>query len=116
MIFVGPIHGWLVPAILKGWIDRVLSHGFAYELDENGEVRGLLDHKKALFIVTSSFPEEVFRSTGAEEAFRKIYLELTLGFMGIEDTDLIALYGVQAVGDEGRARYLDQVYKLGCEL
>ena len=116
MMFVGPVHGWSIPAILKGWIDRVLSHGFAYELNENGEVKGLLNHKKALFIITLSFPEQVFKGSGAEDALKKIYLDLTLELMGVKDTELIALYAVQAVGEEGRKKYLEQVYRLAYEL
>jgi NAD(P)H dehydrogenase (quinone) len=115
MVFVGPIHGWSVPAILKGWIDRVLSHGFAYRLDETGNVEGLLDHEKALFVVTMGFPKEVFRGTGAEDAFKKIYLDLTLKFMGVKSAELVSLYAVDAVGQEGREDYLRQVYQLGRE-
>jgi NAD(P)H dehydrogenase (quinone) len=113
MVFIGPIHGWSVPAMLKGWIDRVLSHGFAYRLDETGNVEGLLHHEKALFVVTMGFPEQVFRGTGAEDAFKKVYLDLTLEFMGVKSAELVPLYAVDAVGQEGREDYLRQVYQLG---
>jgi NAD(P)H dehydrogenase (quinone) len=113
MVFVGPIHGWSVPAILKGWIDRVLSHGFAYRLDETGNAEGLLHHQKALFVVTMGFPEQVFRGSGAEDAFKKIYLDLTLKLMGVENAELVSLYAVDAVDQEGRENYLSDVYRLG---
>jgi NAD(P)H dehydrogenase (quinone) len=115
MVFIGPIHGWSVPAMLKGWIDRVLSHDFAYRLDETGNVEGLLNHEKALFVVSMGFPEQVFRGTGAEDAFRKIYLDLTLKFMGVKSANLVSLYAVDAVGQEGREDYLRQIYRLGRE-
>ncbi len=74
-----------------------------------------MNHEKALFVVTMGFPEEVFRGTGAEDAFRRIYLDLTLKFMGVKSAELVSLYAVDAVGQEGREDYLRQVYRLGRE-
>jgi NAD(P)H dehydrogenase (quinone) len=50
------------PAILKGWVDRVLRSGVAYEFDEDddgsGVPQGLLEAKMALVFNTSNTPEE----------------------------------------------------------
>jgi NAD(P)H dehydrogenase (quinone) len=47
---------WLsMPAMMKGYIDRVFARGFAYE-SHNGVVRGLLDGKKAVLITISGAP------------------------------------------------------------
>lgn len=50
------------PAILKGWIDRVLRPGVAYEFDESdngsGIPKGLLKAKAALVFNTSNTPKE----------------------------------------------------------
>jgi NAD(P)H dehydrogenase (quinone) len=47
---------WLsMPAILKGFIDRVFARGFAYEA-ENGNVRGLLTGKHAVLVTCSGAP------------------------------------------------------------
>ncbi|HSO25556.1 MAG TPA: NAD(P)H-dependent oxidoreductase, partial [Methanobacteriaceae archaeon] len=50
------------PAILKGWTDRVLRSGVAYEFDDDddgsGVPRGLLKAKSALVFNTSNTPEE----------------------------------------------------------
>jgi putative NADPH-quinone reductase len=50
------------PAILKGWVDRVLRPGIAYEFDENdngaGVPKGLLKAKAAIIFNTSNTPEE----------------------------------------------------------
>jgi putative NADPH-quinone reductase len=48
---------WLsMPAMMKGYIDRVFARGFAYE-SHNGVVRGLLDGKKAVLITISGAPD-----------------------------------------------------------
>jgi NAD(P)H dehydrogenase (quinone) len=44
-----------MPAMMKGYIDRVFARGFAYE-SHNGIVRGLLDGKKAVLITISGAP------------------------------------------------------------
>ncbi|MGP0091916.1 MAG: NAD(P)H-dependent oxidoreductase [Xanthobacteraceae bacterium] len=47
---------WLsMPAIMKGYIDRVFARGFAYEA-RDGVVRGLLSEKKAVLITISGAP------------------------------------------------------------
>jgi len=46
------------PAILKGWLDRVLRVGVAYKFSESG-VEGLLKAKNALVFNTSNTPQEV---------------------------------------------------------
>lgn len=35
LVLVYPLYWWSFPAVLKGWIDRVFSHGWAYE-DKDG--------------------------------------------------------------------------------
>ena len=35
---VYPVYWWSMPAILKGWIDRVFSNGWAYETAPEGKV------------------------------------------------------------------------------
>ena len=47
---------WLsMPAMMKGYIDRVFARGFAYE-SHNGIVRGLLSGKKSVLITVSGAP------------------------------------------------------------
>ena len=50
------------PAILKGWIDRILRPGVAYKFDEgdlgDGELIGLLKAETVLIFNTSNTPED----------------------------------------------------------
>jgi len=41
LILVYPVYWWSMPAQLKGWIDRVFTHGWAYEDSEGGLVKKL---------------------------------------------------------------------------
>ena len=62
VIFIHPNWWGQPPAILKGWIDRVLRPGIAYEFLEGdsgeGVPIGLLTGKKVLVFNTSNTPDE----------------------------------------------------------
>jgi NAD(P)H dehydrogenase (quinone) len=62
IVFVHPNWWGAPPAILKGWIDRVIRPGVAYEFLEGdggeGVPRGLLAGKSAAVFNTSDTPEE----------------------------------------------------------
>jgi putative NADPH-quinone reductase len=62
LVFVHPNWWGAPPAILKGWLDRVLRPGVAYAFSsgDNGEgvPQGLLSGKTALVITTSDTPAE----------------------------------------------------------
>lgn len=60
LILAFPLWWFSMPAILKGWIDRVYSYGFAYGVGEHSDVRwgdrygeGRLAGKRAMLIVTA---------------------------------------------------------------
>ena len=56
-IIVHPNWWAMPPAILKGWLDRVLRQGAAYEFTAQG-VNGLLKGRKAVVFTTSNTPRE----------------------------------------------------------
>jgi putative NADPH-quinone reductase len=76
------------PAILKGWIDRVLRSGVAYEFEDGddgpGIPKGLLKAKTALIFNTSNTHEEreinVF-----EDPLERIWMYCVFDFCGIKN-------------------------------
>lgn len=58
LVFVHPNWWGTPPAILKGWIDRVLRNGFAYGFTERGPWQGLGDKIVQVF-TTSNTPRDV---------------------------------------------------------
>ena len=113
LVFVHPMWGWTIPAMLKGWLDRVFSMGFAYSMSDKG-MEGLLKHSKVLVISTAGETEDYYQSEGYTDAFRKI----NDGFFkeaGIQNVQYKCLYGIQAAGDEGRKKYLEEAHQLGKE-
>lgn len=65
--FIYPIWWTGLPAIMKGYIDRVFSYGFAYCYDQ-GIQKGLLKGKKAVIINTHGKSQEEYERTGMDKA------------------------------------------------
>lgn len=53
IVFIYPVWSFGVPAILKGWFDRVLRPGIAFRLKPNGRAEFLLTHVRALAAVAT---------------------------------------------------------------
>ncbi len=62
-----PLWWATMPAIMKGYIDRVFSRGFAYEAT-NGQSRGLLGGRQCVLITLSGSPMSLLRETGQWQA------------------------------------------------
>jgi NAD(P)H dehydrogenase (quinone) len=120
LAFVAPVHFLGFPAILKGWLDRVWTPGFAYDLtaeawrgDINGR-RPKLAHQKALIMQTTIFDERAY-DAGLREAMRVVIDEFTLTYPGIRLVEHEYFYAVHGADDATRRRYLDRAYTLGRE-
>ena len=112
IIVVHPNWWGMPPAILKGWVDRVVRPGVAYEFLEGdsgeGVPRGLLRARKALVFNTTN--------TGAkreQEAFgdplQTLWKNCIFGLCGVEDFRRKS-YGVVVTSTEAERRaWLDDV-------
>lgn len=116
LAFVHPNWWTGVPAVLKGWLDRVFSMGFAYRFDMEKHIPiGLLKHRKALVMNTSSSMEERAQETEAAPMLKKIWSHGILGFCGIHDVQYAAFFNVINTDDKTRKGYLEKARRLGKE-
>jgi NAD(P)H dehydrogenase (quinone) len=111
LIFIYPIWWFGMPAILKGYIERVFSQGFAFAI-EGDRLRGLLAGKKVFIINTTGSPREILRKTGYEEAMRKTIAAGIFEFCGMEVTAHRYFCAVADVDDAARSLMLEEVTKL----
>lgn len=112
LVFIYPIWWLERPAILKGWFDRVFSHGFAYVYTKEGTIEGLLKGKKAIVITTSGANEENMKQNGVLDAIKTCMLQGTLGFSGFQDIVHENLYEVPSVSDQARQKMLERVKEI----
>ncbi|VTU09433.1 NAD(P)H oxidoreductase [Actinobacillus indolicus] len=75
------------PAILKGYLDRVIAYGFAYK-DGKEKSIGLLGDKRVQQFVTLGNPVEEYRQQGYLQAFEHTLGYGLFSFCGIEKVDM----------------------------
>jgi len=114
IVFIHPVWWTGPPAILKGWVDRVFSLGFAYSIDaKEGHVTGLLRKQKALVINTAGGTEEEAKMFGTTDALKKIEDDLIFRFVGITNVEHAVFYNVNITDDATRRGYLEETHNLG---
>src|SRR5512147_982999 len=120
LAIIAPV--WFVgfPAILKGWIERVFTYGFAFSLTPagwQGEIGGripLLKQEKALIISTTLFNERAYQG-GLGPAMKTLIDDFGFRFPGIKNVEHVYFYSVSEVDAATRQKYLQQAYQLGEE-
>lgn len=95
IIFQFPLWWFSTPAILKGWFDRILIKGFAYDVGKVFE-KGLLCGKTASLVVSTQSPEAAYQVEGVHGATIDTFLHHihhTMRFVGIEPGQPFVTYG-----------------------
>lgn len=89
-----PIYNFGIPATLKSWVDMIARARLTFRYTENGPV-GLLRGKRAFLVVASGGT-----AVGSEIDFATGYLRHMLGFLGIDDVEIVAADRVVPRGEE----------------
>ncbi|MCG2710765.1 MAG: NAD(P)H-dependent oxidoreductase [Candidatus Omnitrophica bacterium] len=108
LIVIHPIWWFGMPAVLKGYIDRVFSAGFAYEYGPQG-IKGLLSGKKVMIINTTGAPQENYLKLGFKDALTKLFKDGTYEFCGMNVVAHKFLYAVPAISPEARVKMLEEI-------
>jgi putative NADPH-quinone reductase/1,4-dihydroxy-2-naphthoate octaprenyltransferase len=116
MVFVYPTWWGTVPALLKGFLDRVLTAGFAFREVKGGTgYEGLLKGKSAHLITTMDTPRWVYRwiyRSPGHNAMRRA----TLQFCGIWPVRVSAFGPVRYSTEDERQGWLEAVRHEGRKL
>jgi len=105
--FIYPLWWDRMPALAEGYVDRVLSKGFAYDSTPTGPV-GLLLGKKAVLFTTCGAPLAVVESSGVRNMGQLLDRD-TLGFCGMEVMSHRYFGSVPTVSREERQKMLEEV-------
>ncbi len=105
--FIYPIWWTGLPAMIKGYIDRVLSYGFAYTASEKG-IEGLLK-KKVIAINTHGFPNDYYEQIGMHNAFNLTMDKGIFEFCGMDVIKHFYFGSVPYIKDEERQLMLDEI-------
>jgi len=82
IIMVYPIWWTGLPAIVKGWVDRVFTYGFAYKVGEKG-IEGLLKGRKVVLVTPHGTPKEYYEPSGMYNSLTQTQDKGIFEFSGI---------------------------------
>lgn len=109
LIFIYPIWWYGMPAILKGFIDRVFVSGFAYT-NKGKMPKGLFEDKSAWVIYTIDSPlwfVKIFR----RNVEWKVMKDAILRYCGIKHVRRFIFAGVKNSNFDRREKWLKFIYK-----
>jgi NAD(P)H dehydrogenase (quinone) len=96
LILQFPLWWFTMPAILKGWVDRVFAYGFAYGVGEHNDKRwgdrygeGTLAGKRAMLIVTAGGWEEHYSARGVNGPIDDLLFPINHGILYYPGYDVL---------------------------
>ena len=108
VVFLFPLWWFSVPAIMKGWFDRVLAMGYAYGGGRWYE-HGPLAPRRALIAMTAGAPQERYREGNIFGGIEHVLYPLHVGVLNLVGLDVLEpfiAWGAARLGPEVRAGYL----------
>lgn len=111
LVFVYPTWTFALPAMLKGWMDRVFVPGVAFALPRDGEraVRSLLRHIRLVAGVTTTGSPRWVMALSGFPGKRIIRRAIRLGFAPRCQNVWLCLHGVDTVSRAARVAHLERV-------
>lgn len=111
LIFIFPIWWGGMPAIMKGFFDKIFLKNFAYKI-EKGRVVGLLNFlKRTLIITTSSRTTSLLQSKWGDPIGTTL-VESTFKVVGIDNYEWINFDSISKSSNEERIYFLDEISNL----
>ena len=95
------------PAMLKGYLDRVLTHGFAYKT-ENGESKGLIHGKAMQQFITIGSSVAQYQEFGVDKSLNHCLVNGLFNYCGIENVDYTLFGDIHIIDDVARQAMLDE--------
>jgi len=96
LILQFPLWWFAMPAILKGWVDRVYAYGFAYGVGEHSDLRwgdrygeGTLAGKRAMLIVTTGGWEQHYAPRGINGPIDDLLFPINHGILHYPGYDVL---------------------------
>ena len=93
IVFVFPIWWWSIPAILKGWFDRVFSFGWAW-IDPNDQSKSPLRPRQVMALATAGADSAAFAKRKNGAAFLTQLQTGTFGYCGFHDIHIKVIYEI----------------------
>ena len=99
------------PAILKGYLDRVLTHGFAYKTEGDISV-GLIQGKKMQQLITIGSNVEQYQNLGFDKSLNDCLINGLFNYCGITDIQYRLFGDIHLIDEQARADILSQARQI----
>lgn len=113
LIFIAPTWWGTFPAIMKGWLERVLAPGVAADLPHNMYKKAYFLGKKSMIVTTTGFGREYFSKEGKHSSGQTLeenYWHIINGvfaYCGMDTLPLVACYGMDNSTEKQRKDHIE---------
>ncbi|MGE1176817.1 NAD(P)H-dependent oxidoreductase [Pseudomonas sp. BW7P1] len=123
LILQFPLWWFSMPAILKGWVERVYAYGFAYGVGEHSDARwgdrygeGTLKGKRAMLMVTAGGWESHYSQRGINGPIDDLLFPIHHGILYYPGFEVLPPFVVYRTGKMDEARFARTCEELGLRL
>lgn len=108
IVFQFPLWWFGMPAVMKGWFDRVFARGFAFDAEHRYD-KGLLKGRRVMLAVTTGGTASSFTPTGINGDIETVLYPInhSLRYVGLDVLPPLVLFSVAAVDDAQRLEYME---------
>lgn len=108
LIFIFPVWWTIMPAILKGFFDKVLLKDFAFNKD--GKIpKGLLTNIAGATIITTMSSPSIYYNLLIKNPLKGVLINGTLKFCGIKKTKWFKIGMVDQISLQKREHWLEKI-------
>ncbi|MGX9935981.1 NAD(P)H-dependent oxidoreductase [Advenella kashmirensis] len=118
-----PLWWYSMPAILKGWVDRVYAYGFAYGVGEHSDTHwgdrfgeGVLAGKRAMLVVTAGGWASHYEPRGINGPINDILFPIQHGILFYPGFDVLPPHVIYRTGKIDAAAFANVCDELGQRL
>ena len=112
VILLFPLWWFSMPAILKGWVERVYAYGFAYGVGEHSDARwgdrygeGTLAGKRAMLVVSAGGWESHYTARGINGPIDDLLFPIHHGILYYPGFDVLPPFVIYRTGRIDEVRY-----------
>ena len=110
IVMIFPVWWMTMPAMMKGFVDKVIFPGVAYKMEDGKLVSTLSDLRQVTVISTMNTPSDIYKDLFGNSLEGSL-IKGTFNQIGIHDVRWISLNLVKQCGDERRWLWLDEIEK-----
>jgi NAD(P)H dehydrogenase (quinone) len=112
LVYITPLWWAGLPAMLKGYFDRIFTENFSFKYNQAGIPEGLLDGKKAILCVTCDTPPVILSLSRRTQGLKSVNIGI-LKLCGVKKSKYKLFGSVLNSTEEKRRKWIEKAAKIG---